>query len=143
MNTADKDATVYYNDWPGSNVRYGAVAQNEVVLTPLTGLAPQHLIDLARSWDNTLMGDEAKRFTDWNVLGFEGGASAIDIGTTGFACSHTDGDVTSIKVGDGPAGFPGVQEDGITSTYVCFHEFNSRLRPFVCVCVCVLCRWGE
>ena len=81
-----KNDVVNYNKHDYSGTRYGEL-DGAVEVAPMVGMAPKHLIDRVKGFDNAgLASTEKEKFRTWNVVGFEGGGSSEE-----YTTSHFDG----------------------------------------------------
>ena len=79
-----KNDVVEYNTHDYSSDRYGTL-NGAVEVAPVEGMAPKHLIDTVKSFDNLdLESTEKDKFRTWNVVGFDGGGSSEEYTTSGF-----------------------------------------------------------
>ena len=94
----EPESQVFYNaDALYNSRRYGTLAA-EVEVSALQGMAPQHLVDLVKGFDNTYVQSHKKsEFEAWNTVGFEGGGSSMEFMTSGFNCKSSLEPVSSIQ----------------------------------------------
>ena len=79
-----KNDAVNYNQHGYSGIRYGEQG-GAVEVAAMVGMAPKHLIDRVKGFDNAgLAATQKDKFRTWNVVGFEGGGSSQEYTTSRF-----------------------------------------------------------